>query len=181
MKIYFNIILPLPTDFSSSLTVELGSTFVMPVSSCPEFKNNISNNKNKILVIIIITKTTVHNIHTDSVHCVTVYLMDLWRYKDGVSVKPLYVKTLLLYSWLSTLLISVPCILWQINLKRYREIARVPIVLSHVSQMCLIYPHSPHSKPLQCNAHGLLRTCGNLFIHFPLACWGPTGASMLKV
>jgi hypothetical protein len=62
----------------------------------PEFKNNILNNKN-IIIIIIITKTTAHNIHTDSVHCVTVYLMDLSRCKDGVSVKPPYVKTLLLY------------------------------------------------------------------------------------
>jgi hypothetical protein len=65
--------------------------------------------------------------------------MDLSRCKDGVSVKPPYVKTLLLYFWLSTLLISVPCTLWQINLKPYREIARVPIVLSHLSQMYLIY------------------------------------------
>jgi hypothetical protein len=120
-------------------------------------------------------------IHTNSVHSVTVFLMDLWRCKDGVSVKPLYVKTLLLYFWLSTLLISVPCILWQINLKPYGEITGVPIVLSHLSQTCLIYPHSPHSRPLQCDTHGLLRACGNLFIRVLLACWGPSGAFILKM
>jgi hypothetical protein len=55
----------------------------MPVS-CPEFENNILNNKNKnkiiiIIIIITTTKTAAHNmcIHTNSVHCVTVYLMDL--------------------------------------------------------------------------------------------------------
>ena len=59
MKIYFNIILPLPTHFSTGLTIELGSAFVMPMSMYPEFENNILNNKNIIIIIII----TVHNIH----------------------------------------------------------------------------------------------------------------------
>jgi hypothetical protein len=51
----------------------------MPVS-CPEFKNDIFNNKNKhkIIIITTTTKTAAHMcIHTNSVHSVTVFLMDL--------------------------------------------------------------------------------------------------------
>ena len=78
--------------------------------------------------------------------------------KDGISVKPLYARTVLLSSRLLAVLIFVPQILWQICLKPYSEISRIPIFPSHLSRICLVYPQIPRTKPLFCDARGSLKS-----------------------